>query len=192
MSLWLRPYRRAVTTSARRRSAAARPSCSFRASVEKYLRQYTEHVYYLDDDEKDGTALLEKFRPEAIVAGSEVASRSATCSRAKPGCPQRPRDERRAPRQMRDGRGGRTRWRPVAHFAQGEKSGRGARRGARDRFVARRHKAARRRGQPRRQHLRLDGRGCANAARGCSAPRTSSASPAARRSCRNTPLARNT
>ena len=53
-------------------AAEAAHYAPFRASVEKYLRQYTEHVYYLDDDEKDGTALLEKFRPEAIVAGSEV------------------------------------------------------------------------------------------------------------------------
>ena len=55
-----------------RMAAEAAHYAPFRASVEKYLKQYTEHVYYLDDDERDGTALLEKFRPEAIVAGSEV------------------------------------------------------------------------------------------------------------------------
>lgn len=51
-----------------RMAAEAAHYAPFRASVEKYLKQYTEHVYYLDDDERDGTALLEKFRPEAIVA----------------------------------------------------------------------------------------------------------------------------
>ena len=55
-----------------RMAAEAAHYAPFRASVENYLKRYTKHIYYLNDDEKDGTALLEKFHPEAIVAGSEA------------------------------------------------------------------------------------------------------------------------
>ena len=69
-----------------RMAAEAAHYAPFRASVENYLRRYTEHIYYLNDDEKDGTALLEKFHPEAIVAGSEAGVALCDLLARKPGC----------------------------------------------------------------------------------------------------------